>query len=87
MRRCPAGRTTLGSLAPWLGDNVAPERREWRAADRVACLRWWRRQRTGRCWSFSSGVDELGDAVQPLFVEVVGRAVTQELTRHEQRGL
>jgi hypothetical protein len=64
-----------------------PERRKWSAADRVACLRWWRRQRTGQRWSFSSGVDELGDAVQPLFVEVVGRAVTQELACHEQCGL
>jgi hypothetical protein len=81
------GLTALGSLTPWLEDDVTPERR-WRSVlGQVALLRWWSRQRAGRCWDFSRGADELGDAVQPFFVEVVGRAVAQELARHEQRGL
>jgi hypothetical protein len=63
MRRRPAGWTALGSLVPWLGDDVTPGKRRRSTVGRVARLRWWRRQRTGRCWNFSSGVDELGDAV------------------------
>ena len=31
--------------------------------------------------------DELGDAIEPVLVEVVNRAVAQELVRHEERGL
>ena len=41
-----------------------------------------RRRRGAPC-----GVDELGDAVEPVLVEVVDRAVAQELVRHEERGL
>ena len=51
--------------------------RSWRSA----------RQREGWCGGAPSGADELGDAVQPVLVEVVDRAVAQELAFHEQRGL
>ena len=33
------------------------------------------------------GADELGDAVQPVLVEVVDQAITQDLACHEQRSL
>ena len=51
--------------------------------------RGWRRvrQREGRCRGAPCGADELGDAVEPLLVEVVDGAVAQELVRREERGL
>jgi len=51
--------------------------------------RGWRRvrQREGRRRGAPCGADELGDAVEPVLVEVVDRAVAQELVRHEERGL
>ena len=45
------------------------------------------RQREGRQLGAPCGADELGDAVEPVLVEVVDRAVAQELIRHEERGL
>ena len=49
---------------------------------------WGRaRQRGGWCGRSPSGADELGGAVQPVLVEVVDRAVAQELACHEQQGL
>ena len=45
------------------------------------------RQRERWCGGVPSGTDKLGDAVQPVLVEVVDRAVAQELACHEQRGL
>jgi hypothetical protein len=38
------GRTALGSLVPWLGDDVTLERRRRSTMDLVARLWWWRRQ-------------------------------------------
>ena len=51
--------------------------------------RGWRRarQRVGQRRGAPCGADEFGDAVEPVFVEVVDRAVAQELVRHEERGL
>ena len=50
--------------------------------------RGWRRarQRVGRRRGAPCGADELGDAVEPLLVEVVDWAVAQELIRREERG-
>ena len=49
---------------------------------------WLRgRQRVGRRRRAPCGEDELSDAVEPLLIEVVDGAVTQELACHEQRGL
>ena len=49
---------------------------------------WLRgRQRVGRCRRAPCGADELGDAVEPLLIEVVDGAVTQELVRRKQSGL
>ena len=48
---------------------------------------WLRgRQRVGRRRIAPCGADELGDAVEPLLVEVVDGAVTQELIRREEHG-
>ena len=48
---------------------------------------WLRvRQREGRHRGAPCGVDELGDAIEPLLVEVVNRAVAQELVRRDERG-
>ena len=53
---------------------------------------WWRcpmshvarsRQRAGQRSGVSGGADELGDALEPLLVEVVDWAVAEELPRHE----
>ena len=53
----------------------------------VACG-WWRvGQRVGQRRGAPRGVDELGDAIEPLLVEVVDGAVTQELVRRDERGL
>ena len=51
--------------------------RDWRRA----------RQRKGRRRGAPCGADELGDAVEPVLIEVVDRAVAQELACHKQRGL
>ena len=49
---------------------------------------WLRgRQRVGRRRIAPCGADELGDAVEPLLIEVIDGAVAQELVRHEERGL
>ena len=49
---------------------------------------WLRgRQRVGRRRRAPCGADELGDAVEPLLIEVVDGAVTQELVRRDERGL
>ena len=52
----------------------------------VACS--WRRvrRREGRRWGAPCGADELGDAVEPVLVEVVDRAVARELVCHEERS-
>ena len=44
-------------------------------------------QRDGRCRGAPCGTDELGDAVDPVLVEVVNRAVAQELICHEEQGM
>ena len=51
--------------------------------------RGWRRarQRVGRRRGAPCGADELGDAVEPLLIEVVDGAVVQEFVRREERGL
>ena len=51
--------------------------------------RGWRRarQREGRRRGAPCGADKLGDAVEPVLVEVVDGAVAQELARHAQSGL
>ena len=44
-------------------------------------------QREGWCGGAPSGADELGDAGEPLVVEVVDGTVVQELSCQEQRGV
>ena len=52
----------------------------------IACS--WRRarRREGRRRGAPCGADELGDAVEPVLIEVVDQAVAQELVRHEEHG-
>ena len=52
----------------------------------VAC--GWRRvrQREGRRRGAPCGTDELGDAVEPLLVDVVDGAVAQELVCRDERS-
>ena len=48
---------------------------------------WLRgRQRVGRRRRAPCGADELGDAVEPLLVEVVDWAVAQELVCHNEHS-
>ena len=48
---------------------------------------WLRgRQRVGQRWRAPCGTDELGDAVEPLLVEVVDGTVMQELVHRDERG-
>ena len=44
-------------------------------------------QREGWCRGAPCGADELGDAGEPLIVEVVNRTVVQKLPRQEQRDM
>ena len=44
-------------------------------------------QRERRCRAAPCGANELGDAGEPFFVEVVDGAVVQEFTCQEQRGM
>ena len=73
--------------APW-GQGTFLRRRRWRCLQ--SCIaRVGRRvmQQEGRRRGAPCGADELGDASEPLFVEVVDGTVVQELTRQEQRGV
>ena len=61
--------------------------RWWRRSmSYVARSSWSVRRREGRRRGAPCGADELGDAVEPVIVEVVDRAVAQELVLHEERG-
>ena len=40
----------------------------------------------GRCRGAPSDADELGDSVEPLFIDVVDGAVAQELICYDERG-
>ena len=73
--------------APW-GQGAFLRRRRQRCL-RSCVARAGRRamQREGRHMGAPCGADELGDASDPLVVEVVDRAVVQELTCQEQCGL
>ena len=75
-------RVASWSRAPWRQGAVLGQR-WWRRSVSYVARSWRRaRQREGRCRGAPCGVDELGDAVEPVLVEVVDRAVTQELVRH-----
>ena len=81
------------------GDAILACRR-WERASTFLGRRWWRhllilasctewraRQREGRQGGAPCSVDELGDAGEPVLVEVVDEAVVQEISCQEQRGV
>ena len=54
----------------------------------VTRSRWLLRQRASRpIGAPVHDADELGDPLEPLLIEVIDRAVAQELPLHEQSGL
>ena len=80
-------RITPWGRAPWRQGAVLGQR-WWRRAMSLVARGWRRgRQREGRRRGAPCGADKLGDAVEPVLVEVVDRAVAQELVRHEEHGL
>ena len=83
----PAQRVAPGGRASWRQGTILGQRWWRRSMSHVA--RGWRtvRQREGRRRGAPCGADELGDAVEPVLVEVVDRAVAQELACHEWHGL
>ena len=73
----PARRVAPWGRASW-GKGDVLMRMWWRRSVGYIARSWrWARKRERRCGRAPSGADELGDAVQPVFVEVVDRAVAQ----------
>ena len=63
-------------------------RRWWRHLLILAsCAEWRATQQEGRQGGAPCGADELGDAGEPVLVEVIDGAVVQELSCQEQRGV
>ena len=63
------------SRAPWRQGAVLG-RRWWRCSVSYVARSWrWTRQREGRCGRAPGDADELGDAAQPVLIEVVDRAI------------
>ena len=84
---CLAWRVTPWCHSPWF-DNGALGWGRWRwPMSHVARGRRLLRQHAVRCGAVSGSTDELGDALEPLLVEVVDGAVAKELPRHEQSSL
>lgn len=86
-RRCLALWLAPWCHPPWLDDG-ALYRRWWRCpVSHVAHGRWLLRQQAGWHNGVFGGTDELGDALEPLHIEVVDWEVAEELPRHEQSSL
>ena len=73
--------------APWSQGTFLGRRWQRHLLSCITHARRRARQREGRRWRAPCSADELGDASEPLLVEVVDGAVVQELTCQEQRGL
>ena len=73
--------------APWRQGTILGSRRWRHTTSPVARGVLRGRQRVGRRQRAPRGTDKLGDAVEPLLIDVIDGAVTQELVRHEERGL
>ena len=73
--------------APW-GQGAFLGRRWWRHLLLLAsCAGWRARQREGWHGRAPCCADELGDAGEPILIEVVNGTIVQELTRQEQRNV
>ena len=85
-RRRGTRQVTSWGRAPWRQGAVLGQR-WWRCSvSYVARSRRRVRRREGRRRGAPCGADELGDAVELVLVEVVDRAIAQELVRHEEHG-
>ena len=73
--------------APWSHGAFLCRRRPGRCQSFVARAGRGAVQWNGRCRRAPCGADELGDAVEPFFIDVVDGAVAQELARHAQSAL
>ena len=70
--------------APWTLGAFLKRRRLGRPRSFVSRAGRGAVQRNRRCRRAPCGVDELGDAVEPFFVDVVDGTVAQELVRHDE---
>ena len=69
------------------GPHRVEEDEEEACHEPIACQERQRMKQMGWCRGLTGGVDELGDVGEPVIVEVVGRAIAQELACHKQRNL
>ena len=72
--------------APWSHGAFLRRRRLGRPRSFVARAGWGAVQRNGRRRRAPCGADELGDAVEPFFVDVVDGTVAQELVCRDERS-
>ena len=72
--------------APWSHGAFLRRRRPGRRRSFVARVGRGAVQRNGRCRRAPCGADELGDAVEPFFVDVVDGTVAQELVCRDERS-
>ena len=72
--------------APWSHGAFLWRRRPGRRRSFVARVGRVAVQRNGRRRRAPCGADELGDAVEPFFIDVVDRTVAQELVCRDERS-
>ena len=72
--------------APWSHGAFLRRRRLGRPRRFVARTGQGAVQRNGRCRRAPCGADELGDVVEPFFVDVIDRTVAQELVCRDERS-
>ena len=72
--------------APWGQGTFLRGRRLRHPRSFIACAGRGAVQRNGRRRRAPCGADELGDAVEPFFVDVVDGAVAQELVCRDERS-
>ena len=72
--------------APWSHGAFLRRRRPGRRRSFVARSGWGAVQRKGRRRRAPCGADELDDAVEPFFIDVIDRAIAQELVCCDERS-
>ena len=86
-RGCWTRWVSSGGRAPWSQGAFLGRRWRRHPLSRIAHAGQRARQRAGRHRGAPGSADELGDASEPLLVEVIDETVVQELTRQEQCGM